>query len=91
MQETTVSSAWHGWLFLVDAQRWCHVCVGDSLSQCHRRMIREAKRWGVLDKHCWMTGGASPTFTPETRSTPEAAQQSATEEKSQPEASHAQR
>jgi hypothetical protein len=60
-----VSGAWSGWIWVATAKRWRKVCEGESLSQCHRRLTREMRRWGVLDKHCAMTTGGVPTFTPQ--------------------------
>jgi hypothetical protein len=57
-------SEWYGWLWIASAQRWRKACEGESLSQCHRRLTREAKRWGVPDRLCCMTVGAPPSYTP---------------------------
>jgi hypothetical protein len=56
---------WFGWLWIASAQRWQRVCAGESLSQCHRRLSRGAKRWGVPDKHCCLAMGGPPSFVPQ--------------------------
>lgn len=55
---------WHGWIWDTRRSRWDHVCTGESLPECSRKLssIVDARR--TKDCYTCLTSGACPTFRP---------------------------
>ena len=57
---------WTGWLRMGRDSPWQKVCTGNTLSECARKLTREADKRGVRDTNTIITGGGVP-FTPTAR------------------------
>ena len=62
--EPRVAPRWHGWIWCTRRQRWSHVCEGDTLSECSRRLSAAVDARRTKDRYAVMTTAGMPTFRP---------------------------